>query len=124
DGSTPVRLEMPVPGELPHLVRIQEDFISVTFGVVVNDAQERRQAVWTARRLDGETALYYRLQVAERLGGYTDNTRPPAYPAVPVYEEPFGAAIHGLLNEVRRQSADIESFARQLLTRYIKPSGD
>lgn len=124
DGSSPVRLEMPIPGELPHLVRIQEDFISPVFGVVVNQQPEGRQAVWTARRLDGEAALYYRLQVAERLGAYTDASRPPPYPRVPDYEEPFGAAIRSLLNEVRRQSADIESFSRQLLARYVKPGGD
>ena len=124
DGSAPVRVEMPVPGNLPRFVRIQEDFISATFGVAVDDASEPRRAIWTARRLNGEAALYYRVQLVERLEEERDASRPPPYPEVPDYEEPFGAAIHGLLNEVRRQSADIESFARQLLRRYANPAGD
>lgn len=124
DGSVPVRLEMPVPGDLAQFVRIQEDFISTAFGVVVDEAGDRRQAIWTARRLAGESALYYRLQVAERLDGTREPGRPPVYPEVPEYEEPFGAAVHSLLDEVRRQSADIESFSRQLLRRYVRPTGD
>lgn len=124
DGSAPVRLEMPVPGTLPRFVRIQEDFISATFGVVVDDSIERRRAIWTARRLSGESALYYRVQLVERLEADRDVSRVPPYPEVPAYDEPFGAAIHGLLDEVRRQSADIESFARQLLRRYANPADD
>lgn len=124
EGGVPVRVEMPVLGNLPRFVRIQEDFISATFGVVVDDVTEPRRAIWTARRLNGESALYYRVQLVERLEEDRDNSRAPPFPEVPAYEEPFGAAIHGLLDEVRRQSADVESFSRQLLRRYANPAGD
>lgn len=123
-GTAPVRLEMPVPGVSPNFVRMQEDFVSAAFGVVVDESGERRRAVWTARRLDGEAALYYRLQLAERLDGQAPQARAPAFPEVPEYDEPFGAAVRGLLEEVRRQSADVESFSRQLLRRYNASSAD
>lgn len=124
EGGVPVRVEMPVPSVLPRFVRIQEDFISATFGVAVDNASEPRRAIWTARRLKGESALYYRVQLVERLEEDIDSSTVPPFPEVPVYEEPFGAAINGLLDEVRRQSADVESFARQLLRRYANPAGD
>jgi hypothetical protein len=123
DGSVPVRLEMPVPDALPRFVRIQEDFISATFGVAVDKDAEQRRAIWTARRLNGESAIYYRIQLVERLEADRDTSRAPAYPEVPEYEEPYRAVILGLLDEVRRQSADIDSFARQLLRRYANPEG-
>ena len=37
---------------------------------------------------------------------------------MPDYREPFGAAVEGLLADVRRESADVESFARLLVRRY------
>lgn len=123
DGSAPVRLEMTVPDALPRFVRIQEDFISATFGVAVDEAGDQRQAIWTARRLNGESTIYYRIQLVERLEADRDASRAPPYPEVPEYEEPYGEVILGLLNEVRRQSADIDSFARQLLRRYASPEG-
>src|SRR5690554_945160 len=115
---------MPVPASLPQFVRIQEDFISASFGVVVDSQGGRRRAIWTARRMDGEATLYYRLQVAERLENVATASPAPAYPAVPQYEEPYASAVFSLLDEVRRQSADIDSFARQLLSRYLRPESD
>lgn len=123
DGTVPVRLEMPVPDILPRFVRIQEDFISAVFGVAVDDAEDRRQAIWTARRLNGESTIYYRIQLVERLEEDRLVSRAPAYPEVPDYEEPYGEVIFRLLDEVRRQSADIDSFARQLVRRYSNPEG-
>lgn len=123
-GSRPVRLEMPVPGRQLRFLPVQEDFISAVFGVVIDDEAERRRAIWTARRLEGEAVLYYRLQVVGVRESDSGPSPAPPYPEVPDYDEPVGEAVQGLLNEVRQQSADIESFARQLLNRYLSPGGD
>lgn len=115
----PVRLEMPLPRDLPRFTWLGEDFVSRSFSVAVEPAGNHREAVWTARRVPGEEALYYRLQLVEERNDRGRLERAaPAFPAVPDYTEPRRSAVLGLLAEVRRESADVESFARLLVRRY------
>lgn len=120
-ADRPVRLEMPLPRDIPRFTRTGEDFVSRSFSAAVESDESRREAIWTARRVPGQEALYYRLQLVEDLtdsGSLERDT--PAFPAVPDYREPRRSAVLGLLAEVRRESADVESFARLLVRRYAQ----
>lgn len=124
DGGVPMRVEMRIPGPQPHFHVLQEDFVSASFGAVTDDQASPRQAIWTARRPPSEPTLYYRLQLAERRSDELLPSPMPEYPEVPEYEEPMASAVSSLLEEVREASADIESFARQLVVRYSRPEAD
>lgn len=124
DGG-PMRVEMPIPDRLSGLEAIEEDFISATFSAVPDDGNEPRRVVWTARDPGSNPVLYYRMHLAER--AERDGSTPvsaPAYPDPPDYHEPFDAAITGLLDEVRAKSADVDSFARQLVLQYAHSPND
>lgn len=124
DGG-PMRVEVPVPDRLHGYKIIEEDFISATFGAVPDGSGESRRVVWTARDPGHEPVLYYRMQLAET-GERGDPPQSPApkYPDPPDYDESVGAAITSLLDEVRQKSADVGSFARQLVLQYARNESD
>ncbi|MEX1081735.1 MAG: UUP1 family membrane protein [Halofilum sp. (in: g-proteobacteria)] len=124
DGG-PMRVEIPVPDQLHGYKIIEEDFISATFGAVPDDSGETRRVVWTARAPGSAPVLYYRMQLAES-GERGDPPQSPAptYPDPPEYDESLGAAITSLLEEVRQKSADVGSFARQLVLHYARNETD
>lgn len=126
EDDEPVRVEMPIPDDFSRFIPIQEDFISADFSAVIEDNADPRRAVWTARRAGGEKALYYRLQIveAQRSEQEEDRDAVDEYPLVPEYEEPFGSAARGFLQDIREDSADTRSFTQILVRRYSDGEGD
>ncbi|MDN3517480.1 inactive transglutaminase family protein [Aquisalimonas lutea] len=125
DGG-PTQVAFMIPRDPSGLNVLGEDFVSGRFGLARESDAVNRRALWTARRVDGQQTLYYRLQVAdapdeapEAIAGAQ-----PAFPPVPDYAEPYGSAAFTVLEEVRQESADIASFARRLLLRYYSDNPD
>ncbi len=65
-------------------------------------------------RRAGQQTLYYRAQVYRDATRIAEDTTPP-FPEQPVLDEPSRIAMEGLIEEVRRQSADVASFTTELL---------
>ena len=113
----PARAELAIPWQSPGYDVLDEDFISANFGVTSEVDGFVRRALWTVRRAKGPQVLYYRTTV------YADGSRTrhedpfPGFPRVPEFEEPLKSAVSALLEQVRSQSADIETFTRLLITR-------
>ena len=111
-GATRAALKVPI--DPPGYTVLDENFISRGYGLATESAEASRQAVWTTRRTSGNQALYYRARVVR-----SSEPRPPigvpALADVPEYEEPFGAAVLAVLDDVRARSADIFSFATALV---------
>lgn len=110
------RVNFRLPEQVPGFTRIDENFVSRSFGLTV--IEEPREAVWTLRRTDGPQALFYRVQIypenpqaAEAAG-----VQEPDYPEAPDYPEPLASAIDDVLSRARSESADIFTFANRLLT--------
>ncbi len=116
-GPTQVRLFL--PGTQPGFSVLGEDFVSGSFGLARETEGNNRVALWTARRASGEQTLYYRIRLvaAPDHDGVLTGPQPP-FPSVPDYPEPYGSAAISVLEDVRRESADIASFTRRLLLRY------
>lgn len=117
----PIRVDFRLPAATPGFARVQEDFISPSFGLSVHDGLWERQAAWTVRRARGAQTLYYRGTF------YTDGSRAniapdPEFPERPELEEPFRTAMTAIVEEVRAHSADIVSFATEMLSRINDPS--
>jgi len=117
----PVRASLMLPSRSPGFMIIAENFISRGFGLTFEDELFRRQADWAIRRLREPKILYYRATIIRdtqerRLA----NT--PDFPPAPVLDEPWAAALRDIVEDVRAESADIESFAAEVLDRLNDPA--
>lgn len=113
----PARVEMPLPVDPPGMDILDEDFISSNFGVTEERRGLSRKAIWTVRRARGEQVLYYRVTVYEDGSPRVHDDPFPGFSPVPAYEEPLRSAVAALLDQVRSESADIETFTRILIQR-------
>lgn len=114
DPGKPVKVTLQLPYNMPRFAILNENFVSRGYGL--NTQQNgNRQAIWAIRRARGPQTLYYRVAV------YPEDTEAdrnqPAYPPVPQLEEPYATALQELVQQVRQQSADIDSFAGEMLRR-------
>jgi hypothetical protein len=117
----PVRASLMLPSRSPGFMIIDENFISRGFGLTVEDELFRRQADWAIRRLREPKILYYRATIIRD----TQDRRladTPDFPPAPVLEEPWAAALRDIVEDVRAESADIESFAAEVLDRLNDPA--
>jgi hypothetical protein len=124
----PVKAQFYVPRSPPAFTVVGEDFISRKYGLATEDNGVNRIAQWAVRRAQGNQVLYYRIQLAPVPGApikSRDGTAmPPPFPPVPEYPEPIHLEVMALLDEVRRKSADVASFTRELLIRFNAPTPD
>lgn len=119
------KVELTTPSEPPGFSVLDEDYISSSFGLATERADENNRALWAARDVRGKQTLYYRIVVTEDREENRKRTTPkPKYPAVPDYPEPERSAVYSLLADVRSESADISSFTRELLQRFNDPTPD
>lgn len=117
------KLGLLVPESPPGFSVLDEDFVSSGFGVTTEQEGVNRRATWASRHARGRQTLYYRVVLTEDRNANERRTRPkPSYPAVPDYPEPERSAVFALLEDVRSQSADTESFVRELLKRFNDPT--
>lgn len=110
----PAKARLAIPGDLPGYGVLSENFISRGFGVSVNEEDGDRIALWAIRRTEGEQSLYYRLRLFRQANRSVAFPEPP-FPPVPELEEPFAAAMDAIVSDVRRRSADVETFTATLL---------
>ena len=119
----PVRASLMLPARAQGFMVADENFISRGFGLTLEEELFRRQADWAIRRLREPKTLYYRATVIR------DTTErrlanAPDYPPTPELGEPWASALKDIIEEVRAESADIESFAAEVLDRLNDPAPD
>ncbi len=113
---SPVRASLLLPVRPSGFTIIDENFVSRGFGLTIEEDPFRRQANWAIRKLSEPKTLYYRATVfpdtrRQRISGA------PKVPAPPVFEEPWASALADIVNEVKTESADVESFTAAILDR-------
>jgi len=118
-----VRASLQLPARPSGYSVAQENFISRGFGLTEEEGVFSRRADWAIRRLREPKTLYYRALVIPDTKRHSFATR-PTYPAVPQLEEPFATALEDIVNEVRSESADTESFAAAMLSRLTGAEPD
>jgi len=118
----PVRVSLRIPESPPGYEIIDESFVSSGYGLNTGGMDGKRSALWAKRRASGSETLYYRAVIHPGGSGLLPDR--PAFPKKPVDEEPFRSAAESLLDDVRRQSADIPTFASMLVSRLADPSPD
>jgi hypothetical protein len=110
----PAKLSLYIPATIPGFNLLDEDFISSHYGLTIAEDEENRKADWAIRRAKGEQTLYYRISIA-RSNQAAEWEKQPAFPAPPEYPEPYASAIHTIIEDVREESADVESYTQELL---------
>jgi hypothetical protein len=112
----PVRASLLLPTRSSGFTVSDEHFVSRGFGLTIEEDLFRRQADWAIRRLNEPKTLYYRAAViTDTRQRRFANT--PQYPPIPELEEPWASAMADIMEEVRSESADIESFTAAILSR-------
>ena len=120
-GNGPVKVSMKLPTRTPGYALSDEHFISRGFGVAVDDDEWQRTANWSIRRASRDQSLYYRAVF------FKDDNRQeiaptPRFPEPPELEEPFQTALTEIVDEVREESADVATFAAQVLVQLNDPA--
>jgi hypothetical protein len=119
----PVKTTLYIPGLTPGFALLDENFVSRGFGFTTPYVSGGRQVQWTVRQAEGPQTLYYRTVVYRDPTQLEDDTTPP-FPPVPQLAEPFNTAMQMLVERVRSESADPETFTAVLLKRLARPGGD
>lgn len=124
-GGGPAKFNFLIPDITPGFLKIDEDFISSQFGLAIEKIDDNRMAEWAVRRAPGKQTLYYRVSVAKD-DAQVNWPSKPRFPVVPEYEEPYASAIKAIIEDVRKQSADVASYTRELLIQLnsLEPSGN
>jgi hypothetical protein len=122
-GPAAVKATLRIPTLTPGFSVLDENFVSRGFGVSTRDSSAGREAQWAVRQTSGPQTVYYRALIYQDPQRIVEDTT-PAFPARPDLDEPSQIAMEGLIEEVRRQSADVASFTAELLRRINQGEGD
>ena len=112
----PVRASLLLPARPVGFRISDENFISRGFGLTLEEDAFRRQADWAIRSLAADKTLYYRATVIPATRDRRLANRPDL-PQAPLLEEPHATALSDFVIEVEAESADVESFAAEVLDR-------
>lgn len=118
----PARVSLRVPAAPPGYQVIDESFVSSGYGLTNESGEGRRVAIWAKRRASGAQTLYYRAVISA--GSVSELPRAPHFPSPPKDDAKFETAAEALRDVVRRQSADIATFASLLVSRLADPHPD
>ena len=113
------RVTLLVPGDTPGWSVLDERFVARRYSRLEDSTPEGREVEWSTRRAEGEQALYYRATVVRARPAADPLLLLPEQPAlIPHLEEPYGTAARAILDEVAEETADIETFSRELVRRF------
>ena len=113
------RVSLLVPGDTPGWSVLDERFVARRHSRLEDSSPEGREIEWSTRRAQGEQALYYRATVVRATPAAEPLLLLPERPAlIPHLEEPYGTAARAVLEEVGEETADTETFARELVRRF------
>jgi hypothetical protein len=119
----PVRASLILPSRSSRFTVSKENFISRGFGLTVEEDLFRRQADWAIRSLPESKTLYYRAMVMPDIRSRRFAKKPDT-PQKPQFEEPYASALTDIVEEVRAESADVESFTAAILARLNSTAAD
>lgn len=116
-GPNTVTLQL--PRHTPGFAVIDEKFVARNYSKLEEERGNSREVQWAIRRATGGQALYYRATVVRA----EERERPalpfePTLAEPPALAEPQTTAAQTLLDQVRDRSADIVTYARELVRRF------
>jgi len=107
NSREPVKIKMYIPPLNKDYVSLNESFISNNYGVSINRDDGNRRATWSARRVNGNQTLYYRLVLTKRFSDEKPSIKGPIFRESIAVEGPEKIAADALLAPIRQHSADV-----------------
>lgn len=114
DSGTPVKATFFIPNMPPFFAILDEYFVSHNYGVTTNRIDDNRQTVWAIRRASGSQSLYYRA-ILRKTDSADGPLEPPSVLKKVEITDTQKAAVEALSNNVRKSSADIQTFAQETI---------
>lgn len=125
-GPNTVTLQLPML--TPGFAVIDEKYVARNYSKLEESRGVEREVQWAIRRAIGSQVLYYRATVvrADRKQVQAElEQRLQATPAEPpVLPEPLATAAQTVLDQVRERSADVVTYARELIRRFAERDGE
>lgn len=112
-------LTLQLPFLTPGWIVLDERFVARGYSKIPEREAQGREVQWATRNAVGEQDLYYRATLV-RSQIEQERLLPellPELPTPPTLDEPYNAAAQELLEQVRERSADVTTFARELIRR-------
>jgi len=121
-GANKVTLQL--PDAPPGFTVLDEKFVARTYSSGQERHRNGREVQWSVRRATGTQALYYRATVVRDTQPPPPGSDAPRVVDLPELEEPFKTAAEDVLANVREHSADIGTFAQELVRQFaaVPPS--
>ncbi len=116
-AGRPILARLLIPTPRGSFSDLGESFVSRNYGVSIESGGRNREVVWSTRRAGGEQALYYRLVLGRRIGVAPDSLPPPDPVDPPELDGAEEVATRTLLDEIRSQSANIQTFTAETIHR-------
>jgi hypothetical protein len=105
-----------LPSATPGFTVIDERFVARNYSKLDEPRRDGREVQWSIRRASGKQALYYRATVVRDRRSQLDDPA-PSLGTPPTLDEPYATAAQTLLDQVRDGSADIATYAKELVRR-------
>lgn len=108
-----------LPFLTPGWILLDERYVARGYSRIPEREAQGRKVQWATRNAVGEQDLYYRATVVRSQLRETNLLAdlPPELLTPPQLEQPYAAAAQDVLDQVRDRSADITTFARELIRR-------
>ena len=120
--NPPVKVSLFVPRSTSRFAIMNENFISQGYGIGTAIKDGNRQAVWSIRKAQGQQTLYYRA-VVRRIDAEAP-TATPSEGEKPRFQGAYLAAAESLIADIHEQSADVDTFVKELTNRLNSPQPD
>lgn len=110
-----VKVALPLLLNPPDYSVLDEDFISSSYGLAIEQDEQGRMAQWAKRRAQGKQLLFYRAVLFKDKDVIRKAEATPEYPKVPEYPEDLAPIILDLLDKARQKSVDTVSFSQRVI---------
>lgn len=116
----PNTVTLRLPAATPGFTVLDEKFVARDYSSLIQQTGAAREVQWAIRRARGPQSLYYRATIvrgSEDPEAFTLALEPRVASA-PELAEPRATAARSLLDSVREYSANVETYARELVRRF------
>lgn len=120
-AKVPIKASFIIPHLPPYYATLDEYFVSHNYGVTTNLEGFNRETVWSIRRAHGLQSLYYRAIFRKTKTDELPFKKPDALKKMNL-SETEKSAVEAITLQVRKTSADIETFAQATIKQLRQPS--
>lgn len=116
DGA-PAKLNLFIPRDTRRYQLVDENFVSLGYGLATSRPEANRQVTWSIRRAKGQQVLFYRATVRALSANTKQDAGEPPTVIKPELSELQLSAMQTLVAQINAESADVSSLVSLLLAK-------